>query len=124
MKYKYHAIGNKRPPLNKRYIDIWADFRKANKRYIWISDSEILMTISDHLARRRRENFELFGHLLGGFTSKNIKIFMLISDTFISPKFQHANKRYIEFQNPEFLPSNKRPPSRNWLNIIFFCTKK
>ena len=28
---------------------------------------------------------------------------MLISDTFISPKFQHANKRYIQFQNPEFL---------------------
>ena len=33
---------------------------------------------------------------------------MLISDTFISPKFQHANKRYIEFQNPGFLPANKR----------------
>ena len=34
---------------------------------------------------------------------------MLISDTFIWPKFQHVNKRHIEFQNPEFLNANKRP---------------
>ena len=47
---------------------------------------------------------------IGGFPSKNITVFMLISDTFISPKFRHANKRYIEFQKLEFLHANKRPP--------------